>query len=196
MSRLTTLKEKIDALYKAKNPARAEWADWLHENHVFLVAEKAGELADRFGANKELAMAAGMLHDVADAVMGRHDARHAEESERMARALLRECGFSEEEIQTVVDDAIVFHGCHQGNAPKSLEGKVMATADALVHLSTDFYEFAIQQMRQTKTNAEIGQWVFPKLERDFNNKVLFDDVREEARPDYETRKAFAEKELN
>lgn len=149
----------------------------------------------RIGANKELAMAAGMLHDVADAVMSRHDPRHTEESTRMAREMLTACAFSEEEIRTIVNDALAFHGCHHGQVPQTLEGKVMATADALVHLQTDFYAHGIEAMRATKTNEEIGRWVFPKLERDLNDKILFDEIREEARPDYERVKAFAEKEL-
>ena len=39
MNRIEILKQKVVDLYEAKNPERADWADWFYENHVFLVAE-------------------------------------------------------------------------------------------------------------------------------------------------------------
>lgn len=187
MSRIETLKQKVDALYQTKNPDRAEWADWLYESHVFLVADKAKEVAVRVGANAELAEAAGMLHDIADAVMKREDVRHEEESLRIAKEYLNACEFSDAEI-VIVEDAILFHGCHDGKVPQILEGKAMATGDALVHLQSDFYEFAIKASIDTDPIEEIKEWGLKKIERDFNNKILFEDVREEARADYERLK--------
>lgn len=191
MIRLEQLKKKVDELYLAKNESRADWADWLYAHHVFVVAGYGGELANRFGANKELSMAAGMLHDIADAVMKRENPEHEEKSMEIARGLLRDAGFNDEEIKIVVDDAIRLHGCHNGITPRTFEGKVMATADALAHLKTDFYDHAVKTFRAQKESAEdIKQWIFSKLERDFNAKILFDEIKEEAKPDYERLKSF------
>lgn len=190
MTRLEQLKKKVNGLYLAKNESRADWADWVYDHHVFVVADYAGELADRFGANKELAMAAGMLHDIADAVMKWENPEHEERSMEIAAGLLRDVGFSDEEIKIVVD-AIRLHGCHNGSASATLEGKVLATVDALAHLKTDFYNHAVEAFRAQKESAEdIKQWIFSKLERDFNAKILFDEVKEETRPDYEKLKSF------
>lgn len=191
MTRLEQLEKKVDDLYLAQNESRADWADWVYAHHVFVVADYAGELADRFGADKELAMAAGMLHDIADAVMKRENPEHEEKSMEIAAGLLWDVGFSDEEIKIVVDDAIRLHGCHNGTAPATLEGKVMATADVLAHLKRDFYDHAVEAFHEKKESIEdIKQWIFSKLERDFNAKILFDEVKEEARPDYEKLKAF------
>lgn len=191
MDRLATLREKISSLYERKDPGRADWADWLYERHVFVVADNAARLARRFGANLELATAAGMLHDIADAEMKRDNPRHEERSLEIGRALLKESGFTEEEIATVVDDAIKFHGCHGGKAPQTLEGKAMAAADALAHLTREFYDHAIDTFRdQKESENDIRQWVFSKLERDFNNKICFEELRVEMRPDYEQLKKF------
>ena len=182
-------------LYQAKQEGRADWANWLFEYHVFVVAERAGMLADRFGANKELAMAAGMLHDIADAVMRREDPKHEEESATIARRLLREAGFSDEETRVIVDDAMKRHGCHEGDCPLSLEGRVMATADALAHLQTDFYEHAIEARQADETIDQIKKWALSKLERDINAKIFFSEVREEVRLNYERLKClFSEKQ--
>jgi putative nucleotidyltransferase with HDIG domain len=190
MSRIEKLRKSVSELYAARNEGRAVWSDWLYANHVFIVADYADKLADRFGARKELAMAAGILHDIADSVTSRKDPRHEEESLKMARTLSRDAGFSDEEIHTIVDDAVRKHGCHKGNLPTTLEGKVMATADALAHFQTDFYDYAVQVLRAEMTNEEIVRWALPKLERDFNDKIFFPDVREEVRSDYERLRRF------
>lgn len=195
MSRIEKLQKSVHELYAAKNEGRAEWADWLCNHHVFVVAEQARKIAERYGADAELAMAAGMLHDIADAIMRREDPKHEEVSLAIARTLLHEAGFSDEEAMIIVDDAIRYHGCHHGNYPTTLEGKVMATADAFVHLSTDFYSFAYQIMRVEETPEEIKNWALPKLERDFNAKIFFPDVREEVRSDYVRLKQFFSQEL-
>lgn len=186
--RLKRLKGSIDQLYLAKHPERGDWADWLYADHIFVVAEYAGELAARYGAKKDLAMAAGMLHDIADAVMSRFDSRHEAESVKIARQFLGESGFSDEEIRIVVDDAIRFHSCHDEAIPSSPEGKVMATADALAHLKTDFYPHAVELRKQRMSMDEIRAWALPKIERDFQAKIRFDEVREAVRPDYERLK--------
>jgi HD superfamily phosphodiesterase len=190
MSRIELLKERIDALYLDKNTSRAkDWADYLHTSHVFKVADKAKELAERFNANTELAVAAGMLHDIADAVMSREDPRHEQESMTIARSFLRATGFNDEEIRIVVDDAMKYHSCRGIDAPQTLEGKVMATADALVHLQTDFYDFAVNNFTvRGETNADISEWGLEKTDRDFNKKIFFPEIQEEVRPDFEREK--------
>ena len=41
MARLDDLTTLVRESYDAKNPTRADWSDWLAENHVFVVADKA-----------------------------------------------------------------------------------------------------------------------------------------------------------
>lgn len=38
MNRTKKLELEIRKLYESKKPGRADWCDWLYENHVFLVA--------------------------------------------------------------------------------------------------------------------------------------------------------------
>jgi putative nucleotidyltransferase with HDIG domain len=174
------LKGKVDALYGECREGREAWADWLYEHHVFLVADKAAEIAQRFGADPELAAAAGMLHDIADAEMSRFAPGHAERSLAIARELLAECGYTVEEILIVVDDAIMFHGCRDGVCPQTMEGKSMAAADAVVHLTTDFYEHAHQaHIAAGMSDADSRAWTLKKLDRDSNDKILFPEVRAE-----------------
>lgn len=164
--------EKLDlavkALYDSKNPKRADWADWLADNHVWVVADAATELAKQHGGNADLARAAGLLHDVADAVMDRASESHEVESLRMAREMMEQTGFSENDINLVVDDAIRYHSCYGDEQPNSLEGKCLSTADSIAHLKTDFYLFAAVEFgRGGKTLDQLKEWVLKKIERDY-----------------------------
>ncbi len=190
MNRIDQLKSKVEALYKSKNPNRGDWADWLFENHIVVVAENARQLASRFGGNSDLAEAASLLHDIADAIMARENPLHEEQSKLIAREYLRESHFSAEEIQIIVDDAIQFHGCRNGEFPKTLDGKIMATADALAHIKSNFYDYALEVLKKTDTLDEIRNWALPKIERDYRNKIFFDEVRLEIKSDYERVKGL------
>jgi HD superfamily phosphohydrolase YqeK len=190
MSKIDLLKNEVEALYGQQRPERTDWADWLYANHVFQVAELAHELAGRYGADSEQAEAAAMLHDVADAVMKRFDPAHEERSTEIARDLLQRTGFSEAEIGVIVDDALRCHGCHEGCLPQTEVGRVMATADAMAHLDSGFYDFAHAQMSAYKTKEEMQKWALPKIERDFYQKIAYPEVRQAMQKHYERCKAL------
>lgn len=190
MNRIDTLDALVRKLYEQKDPTRTGWADWLYENHVFVVADYASDLAQKYLANEELARAAALLHDIADSVMNRFDQNHEAKSLEMSRDLLTQSGFSDEEVHLVVDDAIKFHSCHDGKVPRSLEGRILATADGLAHLKTDFYVFATWAMADGSSLAEVKDYVLKKVERDFNSKILFTEEKQKAEQDYQRIKGL------
>lgn len=191
MNRLEILEQKVRELYEAKDPNRDEWADWLFDNHVLVVANTATELAKRFGANPELARVSALLHDIADVQMDRMTDGHEDASLKIGRELMQASGYNEDEVKLVVDDAVRLHSCHGTDVPESLEGKILATADALAHLQTDFYLFATWGwgMGHDGQSLEwVKQWAFEKLDRDFYNKIQFDEVRAENKANYDMLK--------
>ena len=186
------LEQAVRQLYEAKHPERENWSDWLYQNHVFIVADYAVDLAKRYKADVDLARAAAMLHDIADAVMPRladaeaHEARCYE----IAREYMRAAGFGEADIELVVDDALRYHSCHGDERPHALEGKVLATADSMAHLKTDFYTHAAWGFGvEARPLESFKAWFAKKVDRDFQVKIFFDEVREETRQDYEQVKA-------
>jgi putative nucleotidyltransferase with HDIG domain len=185
MSRLDALRKEVKALYEDKHPERADWADWLWEGHVRVVTEKAEAIAKRFGIDPELSQASALLHDIADATMKRENPKHGETSLQMAREMLAEHDFTEEEIAILVDDAIALHSCIDGKKPKNDIGRVLATADALAHLETDFYYFAAYMFgKQGKSFAEIRNWIQQKIERDYHDKICFPEIKKELEATY------------
>jgi putative nucleotidyltransferase with HDIG domain len=186
LERLRELEAKVKDLYKQKNPKRDDWADWLADNHVFVVADFATDLARKHNANEELARAAALLHDIADIRMARKSEQHEEESLSIARTLMQETGYTDEEVKLVVDDAIRYHSCHGDEHPESVEGKILSTADSMAHLKTDFYVYAAWAFGYDHRTLEvIKAWALRKIERDLNNKMFFDEVRQELLPDYD-----------
>ena len=128
--RLQKLEKAVKALYDNPGPNVGPWINWIYKDHVLVVADNATLLAHKYGADAELARVGGLLHDIADTKMTREDGSHEEESLHMARDLMQAAGYSQSDVKLVVDDAIRNHSCHGSNRPKSLEGKVLATADA------------------------------------------------------------------
>jgi putative nucleotidyltransferase with HDIG domain len=185
MAAIDELEHKVRDLYEAQDPKRDSWADWLYANHVFVVQSQARELAQNLGANEDLCRAAAVLHDVADVQMKRMDAGHEQASLRLARKLLREFGYNANDIKIVVDDALKLHSCRDGVSPKTLEGQILSTADALAHLTTDFYVYATWAKGREMPLKALKEWTVKKATRDFEDKIRFDDVRERVRGDYE-----------
>lgn len=185
--RLDALVKKVRELYEGDQPKQVPDNTWLYHNHVFLVAEEARRLAEMYGGSSELAYAAGLLHDVADAVTDRFDPAHKQMSLSIAKQLLAETGFREDEIKIVVDDALQFHSCRGSDRPQTKEGIAMTAADAVVHLNSDFYPHFWEVFKKRgMTDEAIRASGEEKLARDFNTKIPFDDLRESLRPRYES----------
>lgn len=169
--------------------SKDDLAHWMLKEHVQVVAANAEELSKKYGANEDLAVAGAWLHDLGDAFVRRHASDHEAISVREACKILKDSGYSSEEIREVTEVIIALHSCKEGNLPQTPEGKVLATADAFAHLSTDFYlQFAWKHMPEGKSYEEFIAWVGAKIERDFHNKIFFDDVRDEMRERYKALK--------
>lgn len=193
MDKLHKLEQRVKDLYRENNATRDKWVDWFANHHVFVVADYAAGLAKKYGANEELARVAAVLHDIADIKMKRSDPEHEDVSLRLARELMEEAGYSKQDIQLVVDDAIRYHSCYGDERPASVEGRILSTADALAHLQTDFYVFATWAFGRDSSLQDTKDWTLKKIDRDFHNKIQFDEERKQATPDYDRIKALFSK---
>jgi putative nucleotidyltransferase with HDIG domain len=188
MQKLDTLRQHVETLYTAANPAADVWIDWSYKNHVLVVAELTQKIATAQHADVELAVAGALLHDIADAVMARKNPGHEAKSLALASELLQTSGFSEDEIVFVVNEIIKPHSCKE-LLPTALEGKVMATADGAAHFLTDFYPlFCWRHYGPQDDYLVFKAWVLSKMEKDFTKKLFFDDVKQEVAPRYEALK--------
>lgn len=182
--------QKVFELVKqAYEASEEEFGQWMWKNHVPFVAKKTEELSKKYGANANIAVAGALLHDYGDAFMYRHAENHEEVSEKKAKYVLHQAGYTTDETEEIMTQVIEPHSCRGDIVPTTIEGKVMATADALAHLSTDFYvQFTWMHIPENKTYEEFLEWVTEKLERDFYKKIFFEEVKEKYRYRYEALK--------
>ena len=158
---------------------------WLWNNHVQIVARNAIDIATKYKANTEYVFAGALLHDLADIWMERDNPRFERKSRDQAKKILKDANFDEVEILFILDKVINPHSCRTGNLPQTIEGKTLATADALAHISTSFYhDFKKMGYPQYIKADNFNKWAQSKLERDYQTKIFFDEERKQAKTNY------------
>lgn len=183
--KLEKLRGLVQDQYQQQRPGRDPWCDWMYDNHVLWVADKAHEYSKRFGGNADIAVAGALLHDIADTVIPRDNPKSEQESLQIGRMLCEKAGYDTPEVELIVDDIVLKHSCRDGVVPDSHEGKVMASADSAAHFLTDFYLHAFSAGTNFGDYKWQMGWVRQKIEKDFHKKIFFDEVKEEVRPVYD-----------
>ena len=158
---------------------------WMWHNHVQWVANKAETLADKYGADAEIAYCAALLHDLGDSTYDRDHPDFETWSWNTGKAILKKAGYRRAKRDAILE-AVRTHSCHPGHLPTTLEGKVLATADGMWHLQTSFFPEICFMNRPPKyqTYADWQSWFAEKIERDYGPKIFFDDEKAEVQADY------------
>lgn len=175
----------FDEVEKLYSTASTSMGKWMWSNHTQWVADKAVELAGKYGANTEKLYCAALLHDLGDSRYERGHADFETWGWEQAKLILKKAGFRHAEREEILE-AIRTHSCHPGQLPVTLEGKVLATADAMWHLQTNFFPVICYMNRPDDTTnyREWQEWFHRKIERDFGVKIFFDNERGEVLEDY------------
>jgi len=186
---------EVGMLYSA---AITSMGKWMWRNHTQWVAGKAQKLAEKYGADTEKVYCAALLHDLGDSQYERGHADFDSWSLQKSNEILNKAGFSKAECAEILE-AIRTHSCRPGNLPDAVEGKVLATADAMWHLQTSFFPIICYMNRpeNTHTYEEWQEWFLGKIERDFGPKIFFDDERAEVKEDHDALlRVFGNKSLD
>lgn len=196
MNRDKKVFEIVKAVYE--NEETRPMGLWMWNNHVQWVADKTKQLATKYNADEEMSVSAALLHDLADARHERGNPEFDEWSETKAYEVLKETDYTEEEAREIMEIIVRPHSCRPGNLPTTLEGKVLATADAMFHLQTSFFTvLCYKNMPVNAKSLEAWQvWFEEKVERDYGSKIFFDDEKAEVMADYEAlKRVFGNKSL-
>lgn len=183
--RQTQLYRQVESLYK--NSYR-DISPWIWENHVQKVVEFALELADEYGGNIDYILAGALLHDLGDVWYERDDPQFDTRSVLETQKILNGLKFTSDETTLILNQIIAPHSCYPGNYPQTIEGKILATADALAHIKTNYFQEMKRKGLPKNIAGSFTDWALSKLERDFNNKIFFDDVKNEASSYYQQLK--------
>lgn len=189
MNRINLIREKVKSYYQKPNPV-IDWNEWIYSGHIEEVVNWVRKIAETQKFDLEKVEIAAYLHDLAYAWTDKNDPNLEEESEEEARKILKENDFSEDEIEFIVGKIIHGHGMQERQEPEIIEAKVLSTADALAHFTTDFYlQIAWNKyLFKEKSLEDFKKWALEKLERDFNNKIFFEEYKEIAKPYYKVLK--------
>jgi hypothetical protein len=136
--------------------------DWFYDVHLLGVEKFAKKLLKKLPkANKEIVLLSVWLHDIAQVrgIRGEHAKMGVAEAEK----IMKQFGYSYPIINHV-KEIILAHGCKE-LMPKTLEGKILASADAMSHYTNDFYlTIATTGERDL---AGFKKWALEKLDRDY-----------------------------
>ena len=163
-----------------KEYADLDYFDYRH--HLLPVVEYAEKLAEICDVNKEVVELSAWLHDIGRIKFGarNHELTGAAEAER----ILKQFGYSDEIIEQV-KHCILAHRGSGSIQPQTMEAKVVATADALAHFDMFLPLLtAIGKRGKGKDDKIIYRWIYEKMERDWNKKILIPEAMEIAEEKY------------
>jgi len=147
---------------------------WFYNDHLLAVEKYANFLLKKLPqADKEIVLLGVWLHDTqrVRGIKGDHQKIGAIE----AKKIMLEYGYLPDKIKKV-QNIILSHSCNN-LIPKTLEGKILATADAMTHYVNDFYlQIAVTGQRNLH---DFKIWALEKLERDYNKKIFFPFAKKE-----------------
>ncbi|MCK4551256.1 MAG: HD domain-containing protein [Candidatus Aenigmarchaeota archaeon] len=110
--------------------ALCEKKGWIWKSHIELVVKYSVELAEKLGGDKEVVELAAWLHDIGK-LEGKRENHHITGAKR-AEEILKNMNYPEETIEKI-KHCILTHSTDKNYPPKTMEAKIVASADALSH---------------------------------------------------------------
>ena len=127
---MAMIREEIRAYIESEILSRYDGFDAAHRrDHADVVVSRSVELAQRLGADVEMAYVIAAYHDTGLAV-GR-DVHHTESKRILLADRELRCWFSEEDIATM-GDAVEDHRASSKQPPRTIYGRIVAEADRLI----------------------------------------------------------------
>lgn len=166
---------------------------WFYEEHLLVVEEIALKLCKLYPeANKDIVLLNVWFHDIGRA--HGHNKDHELYGANYAKKILEKEKFDEDFIKIVVNSCKT-HSCSKNGKPENLEGKILATADALSHYHNGFYLRILYSWSKKKDVGfhELKEKLYKKMNRDLNEKIFFEEIKKTVKPMYNSWKKIAEK---
>jgi uncharacterized protein len=178
--------EKVKELVRKECEKKNEMIQWEH--HVLVVHKYAMELAKDYDVNKEVLELSVWLHDITRIEHNHHD--HNITGAKKAEEVLSDLGYSKDVIEQVKHCVISHMGKGSKYEPKSIEAKILSTADALTHFDT------IPLLLYWKSHLgfkDLMKWIDEKIERGLNEKILIPKGKEIVKEKYDAYKKIFER---
>lgn len=168
---------------------------WFVALHIKIVENLAMKLVKIKGGNEEAIRLAVWLHDIYysdktekqlnEEMISDYD-NHEIVGADIAKKIMAKHNYDDEMIR-LVEDIILKHRC-RGVKPETLEAKILASADAMSHIENFSLLLFIGFARHGRTIKEVHDWLNKKIDRDWNDKILFPEAKEMIKEKYENVK--------
>jgi predicted metal-dependent HD superfamily phosphohydrolase len=163
---------EIKSLVKAANDSpRNKYSPSVWKYHLELVAKHCLALAKELKADAEVVELSAYLHDYASLLNKKNAPNHHIVGARLAGEILGKLGLPAEKI-SAVKDCILSHRGSVKMAKRTIEAKILASADAMSHfyyIPDMFYlAYGVHRLKSDEGAA----WLKAKLQRSWNKIVL------------------------
>ena len=167
-----TIIKSVKRLVKAANDSpRNKYSPSVWKYHLELVAKYSLALAKKLKADAEVAELSAYLHDYASLLDVKNAERHHIVGAELAGKILTKLGLPEKKNKAVKNSILT----HRGSiklAKRTLEAKILASADAMSHfyyIPDMFYlAYGVHQLNSDEGAA----WLKAKLRRSWKKIVL------------------------
>jgi putative nucleotidyltransferase with HDIG domain len=161
------IKEIEETVHKAfRSPKNhAGYSAWTH--HVVPATKFAKKLAKELGADAEIVELSVILHDLGSVTFGaeRQDEHHITGA-KLAEKILREYDYPKDRMEKV-KHCIVSHRATKNIPRKTLEAKIVASADAMSHFAYVNDLFWLVYVPKSMETDEGTKFVLKKLENSY-----------------------------
>ena len=158
--------ENVRKLVKAE----AHEEDWKY--HIVPVVHYAKLLAEKLGADIEVAELAALLHDMGRLRHGGKD--HEITGVPIAEEILRWENYSDE-IISEVKHCVATHRWSKDIKPETLVAKIIANADAMAHF--DVVPVFFYRRAEKYSFEEAFEWIDLKIKRDWEKKITLPEAK-------------------
>ena len=165
---ITTVKKMVK---EANDSPRNKYGSTVWKYHLGVVARYSMALAEKMHADVEVVALAAYLHDYAALLDVKNAPLHHIEGAKKAGQILRRLGLPAEKIR-LVKECIYSHRGSVRMKKKTLEAKIVASADAMAHfcyIPDMFYlAYGVHKLKPEEGAA----WLKAKLQRSWDKIVL------------------------
>lgn len=188
------IKNKVRKLVKDACHARDnKFKSSVWQFHILPVVEHSLVLGKKFKADLEILELAALLHDYAGLINKRYYKDHHLHGARLVKKILTDLDYPKEKI-IHIQDCIISHRASVRIKPKTIEAKIIASADAMAHITelVDLFylTFGVHKFK-TKKGAI---WLRDKLKRSWSK--IMPEGKKIIKEDYKTAIKILNKAIN
>ena len=160
----------MDYVSQIKELARKKLPDFFIRQHVKYVVRHALELCNHYKeADKLVVELAAWSHDIIHPIAGYDGNDHHVPSSELARNYLTSLGLDNKKVKKVVH-CVKAHRTSRPPEPRTIEAKIVASADNLSHFSN--FDFLVRRKGL--------DWAYAKIKRDLDSDFMLPEALEEA----------------